>query len=266
MLVFWLTAMLCGMPAVQAADDFPGREVFPDVQIMELHQLYQRLNDVVVVDARTGYEFQTLHIKNALNIPLNSKFGKRVMALREKTSKPIVFYCNGHTCYKSYKAVHKAMYHKVDKVYAFDAGIFDWTNAHPEHAVLLGETPVKIDRLISKQSFKSRLIEPAEFRSQVKQSIVLDVRTRSQRAAAGLFPFQEQWVSLEKTKLLDKYIAQAKRTGKTLLVYDTVGKQVRWFQYYLEKKGLKNYFFMKGGADGYYKLLGKELAAITQSN
>jgi len=32
-------------------------------------------------------------------------------------------------------------------------------------------------------------------------------------------------------------------------VYDKVGKQTRWFQYYLEQQGLKDYYFLAGGAE-----------------
>ncbi|MEK7816390.1 MAG: hypothetical protein AAB294_06180, partial [Pseudomonadota bacterium] len=46
-------------------------------------------------------------------------------------------------------------------------------------------------------------------------------------------------------------IERAKKEKKTLLVYDQVGKQVQWFQYYLESRGLKDYYFMKGGAQAY---------------
>lgn len=33
---------------------------------------------------------------------------------------------------------------------------------------------------------------------------------------------------------------------------------MRWFEYYLRERGVKNYYFMKGGADNYYNLLAKQ--------
>lgn len=48
-------------------------------------------------------------------------------------------------------------------------------------------------------------------------------------------------------------MAEAKKARKTLLVYDKVGKQVRWFQYYLEQQGLKDYYFLAGGAEGFHE-------------
>ena len=54
-----------------------------------------------------------------------------------------------------------------------------------------------------------------------------------------------------------RYIRKAKEKGKTLFIYDEVGKQVRWLQYALEKEGIKNYYFMDKGATGYYKTITK---------
>ncbi|MDX1803386.1 MAG: glycerol-3-phosphate 1-O-acyltransferase, partial [Alcanivorax sp.] len=39
----------------------------------------------------------------------------------------------------------------------------------------------------------------------------------------------------------------------TLLIYDAVGKQVRWLQYMLEAEGVKDYYFMQGGAKSFYE-------------
>lgn len=251
----FIAVIFVSFPVHAGAEAFPGRKLYPDVPIIELEDLYKQIEDVVVVDVRSKYEYETIRVKGALHIPVSgTRFGKDVKKLRTKTSKPIVFYCNGHTCLKSYRATRRATTAKVERSYAFDGGIFDWARAYPERTVLLGQSPINVNDLISKDKFKKHLLEPAAFKSRIGPSaIVLDVRSRLQRNAAGLFAFDEKWVSLDKTAKLDLYIDRAKKEGKQLLVYDAVGKQVRWFQYYLEKKGLKDYYFMKGGAEGYYK-------------
>lgn len=100
-------------------------------------------------------------------------------------------------------------------------------------------------------------MSPEKFQKRVSKPnvLVLDVRSRLQRGGAGLFPFDEKFASLDNKEKLDRYINKARREGKTVLAYDAVGKQVRWFEYYLRKKGVKNYYFMKKGANGYYALL-----------
>ncbi len=254
--------MLLALPIAQAAkDEFPGRKIYPDVPTISVAELARRLNSVTVVDARTKYEYDTIHIAGSENILVSkTSFEDEVRALRERTKKPIVFYCNGHTCMKSYKAARRAMSAGIKDVYAFDSGIFDWTRANPKNAVLLGQSPVRVSDLISKKDFKKRLLSPAEFQKRVTRSnvLVLDVRSRLQRAGAGLFPFEEKFASLDNKEKLDRYLNKAKREGKTVLAYDAVGKQVRWFEYYLRKKGIKNYYFMKKGADGYVALLAKQ--------
>lgn len=236
-----------------AAEDFPGRSQYRDVTIIELNELGAKFDQVNVIDVRSEYEYNTLHIKGARHVPLDDLyFTDRLKKLIEKTGKPVVFYCNGHHCMKSYIAARKAHKAGIQRSSAFDAGIFDWVSAYPERAVLLGQSPVSPEKLLSKAEFEKHLLSPSRFNAMAKTSIVIDVRSRLQRAAAGLFPFEEQWVTLDNHALLDSYIAKAKKTGKPLLVYDGVGTQVRWLQYYLKAKGVKRYYFMRGGAEGYY--------------
>lgn len=245
-----------------AAEGFPGREKYPDVPYIELNELFANFDNYAIVDARSQYEFETLRIKGALNIPIaNENFGEQVLKLSTAIDKPFVFYCNGHRCMKSYIATKKALAAGVKKAIAFDAGIFDWTNTYPKHAELLGNSPVDPNHLISSKAFKSRLLDPDKFSEQIAnaggKSIIVDVRDMYQRAGIGFYPGLERWASLDDRQKLNRYIERAKRENKTLYIYDEVGKQVRWLQYALERAGLKNYYFMEKGARAYYDLLSK---------
>jgi len=265
LLAFFILAIVIAFPSVQATEqvkenkEFPGRAMFPEVQIYSLTDLYRQKDQVVIVDVRSKYEYETLRAKGALNIPVSSHdFGDQLRKLRASTDKPIVFYCNGRTCYKSYKASRKAIYYKVKNCFTFDSGIFDWAKAHPEEAVLLGNSPINVNDLINKNSFKAKLIDPEKFGFKVgSRTLVLDVRDRFQREAIGFFPGQERRVSLDQKEKLEKYFRKAKRQKKTLLIYDAVGKQVRWLMYSLQRSGITDYYFMKGGAKGYYDMLAK---------
>jgi len=235
-----------------ANDEFPMRVRYPDVQVISTVDLAKQFNEVLVVDVRSKYEFDTLHIKDAVNIPLETGFGEKVVKLRAKNNKPFVFYCNGKTCHKSYDAVLLADKARLDRIFAYDAGIFDWANAQPEKTVLLGRSPIVPADLIDEKSFKARLIEPKDFTARAgDKSMVLDVRDRVQRDTP-LFPFKEQRAQLDDMKKIDAVIEDARAQKKTLLVYDQTGKQVQWFQYYLESKGVKDYYFMKGGAQAHF--------------
>lgn len=250
----------------QAAEEgFPGRklEKYSMVKVVELEDLHRRRDEFVVVDARSSFEFDTLRIKGAVNIPVTSAgFEEAVRALRAQTDKPIAFYCNGHTCMKSYKAAKRAMAAGVKEVYAFDAGIFDWSRAYPDEAELLGKSPVDPNHLIPKKVFKAHLLDPDTFSDKAtstppKKRLIIDIRDTFQRAGIGFFPGIERWASLEDMDKLRKYFKKAKAQGRTLFIYDNVGKQVRWLQYELEAEGVKDYWFMEKGAKGYYDMIGK---------
>jgi len=242
---------------------FPGRPKYPEVPVMEKADLMKALQNVVIVDARSSLEFDTLRIKGAINIPVAGKdFEDQVKTLRSKTSKPIVFYCNGRTCMKSYIAVKKSTAVNVSDVHAYDAGMFEWAETYPEYAELLGKSPVNLHDIIPMNKFETRLLEPDDFSNKAyemgSKSLIIDVRDKYQRGAAGLFPGKERWVSLDKRQELINYIEQAKKDNKTLFIYDEVGHQVQWLQYALEQAKVSNYFFMSNGAKAYFAAMMKE--------
>jgi rhodanese-related sulfurtransferase len=252
-LLVWLSTTVL---AWAADKEFPGRDIYTDVSVIALQDLKKRLADVVVIDVRSEYEYQTLRIKDARNIPLASKdFVEQMGKLRVETDKDIIVYCNGKTCMKSYKAARKCNLHKIPNVYAYDAGIMDWAKAYPNDAVLLGKVLGNPKKLISKEMFQKHLLEPDAFGEKVSagDAIVLDVRDRFQRDALAIFPGRERRAYLDQTKKLNRYISKAKRERRPLLIYDAAGKQVRWFQYYLEEHGVRDYYFMKGGSHAYFK-------------
>jgi rhodanese-related sulfurtransferase len=259
---FLMIFVFTSVPTWAADNSFPGRveKKYKDVPVFEMKQLYEMMDKVVIVDTRSSLEYETLHIKGAYNIPVASNsFEQDLLKFREKTDKPIVFYCNGRTCYKSYIAVTKAMKINVDDTHAYDAGVFEWARAYPKNTILLGKSLVDANELITKDHYESKLLDPETFSIRVselgRKALVLDVRDKFQRAGIGFFPGNERWVSLDQREKLGRYIKQAVDKQKVLFIYDEVGKQVRWVQYALEQAGLKKYYFMDKGAKGYYAML-----------
>ncbi|MGD8783832.1 MAG: rhodanese-like domain-containing protein [Thioalkalispiraceae bacterium] len=249
--------------ANESGSGFPGRSKYPDVSIISKQDLKDKYNDVVIVDARSSLEFETLRIKDAINIPVASKtFIEQVKTLRNKTNKTIVFYCNGRTCMKSYKAVKTCNKNDIENTIAYDAGMFEWAKTYPEYASLLGESPIRESDIISKQKFQAHTLHPDAFADEIhkkgSQSLVLDIRDKYQRGAAGFFPGQELWASLDNREQLHRYIKQAKQDNLALFIYDEVGKQVQWLQYALEKENIQNYYFMDKGAKGYFEQMMSE--------
>lgn len=252
-----IAAVLASLALVSGSwantNPFPHREKFKDVPVVESAALLQKLPTVHVIDVRSKFEFDTLHIKGAVNIPLNkTTFAGKVAEFVKANPKPVVFYCNGGTCKKSYHAVQEARKGGVNGT-AYDAGIYSWAQTYPEHSVLLGKNPMDAHEFIDNNRYKSHFVDAHKFENMMgPKAMVLDIRDRIQRDLQ-LFPFKENRAELQDMESIKYYVRQAKSANKTLLVYDKVGKQVRWFQYLLEREGVKNYYFMKGGSEGYYE-------------
>ncbi|MFO8025039.1 rhodanese-like domain-containing protein [Thiohalophilus sp.] len=260
-----LSLLLLSVSPLQANDEFPGRSLYLDVKYITLDDLAKRYDDVVIVDVRSGYEYDTLHIKKAINISMtDADYMERMRQLREKNpNATIVTYCNGKTCMKSYKAARKAKQLGVENVVSFDAGIMDWAQNQPERSVLLGESPLDPGRLIPKSVFKQRLLDPQEFvsRANREKHMIVDARDPLQRAGYALFMGKERRASLADEKKMGELMAQAANSGKSMYIYDEAGKQVRWLMYRLEQQGVKDYYFMSGGTKAFYQQLRNDFAS-----
>lgn len=90
-----------------------------------------------VVDARSAAEYAEGHIKGAINVPYKEKSEKTADFDASKDSvdlsklptdkgAPIVAYCNGHDCWKSYKLASAAIKAGHKKVYWLRDGIPGW--------------------------------------------------------------------------------------------------------------------------------------------
>ncbi|WP_198264563.1 rhodanese-like domain-containing protein [sulfur-oxidizing endosymbiont of Gigantopelta aegis] len=242
--------MLISFPVFSDAG-FPGREKYPDIPFISLddfHEAYKN-DQYTVVDARSNFEFNVIQVKGALNLPLNDAlFTNKIHDIADKTGKTIVFYCNGRRCMKSYKAAIKS---NLEKVLVFDAGIFEWSQAYPDDTTFLGKSPMNPDDLISTSKLKEHIIPLDEFESLIMDSVLIDVRTLDMRRGSGLFLLADRSVPLDNKKKLERYLQKAIDEDKILLAYDNAGKTIRWLQYHLENKGIKRYYFMKGGAKYY---------------
>jgi len=251
-LVFTLVSSVC------FAEDFPYRKDYPDVSIVELEDLrtgYEN-GSIVIVDVRSTLEFETIHPKGAAHVTLSSAdFENNLKSFSEQNpGKKIAVYCNGITCLKSYKATQRAMEAGMDNVYAFDAGIPAWAIAYPADTVLVGKPITDPEKqLIPKSEFKKRTIDFNTFKEKATASNaqVIDARDPMQRTQK--FTEFNNILPVPLDKFIKNIIDKERMKDKQLLIIDQVGKQVRWLMYYLEDKGYKDYYFLKGGATAVFK-------------
>ena len=241
-------------------DGFPlrGKYAAMGLEMMELSTLAQRFDQVVVVDVRSKYEHETLRIADSVLIPLDDKnFLERIRELAAETSKPLVFYCSGPACEKSYQAALRARFNGLNEVFVFDTGVLEWAKEYPERTVLLGEPLGDASRLISSDRFRQCLLSPEEFIQRISDdpsAIVLDVRNALQRDGVSLLKYREQHVPLDNARLAE-WVRKAREEGVAMYVIDASGQQVQWLQYFLEANGLTDYWFMEGGARAYFDMI-----------
>lgn len=92
---------------------------------------------VPIVDTRVGNEYADAHVKGAKNVPYKEKSAKDVAfnakddqfdlaKLPADKNAPLIFYCNGPECWKSYKASKVASEAGWKKVQWLRGGFPEW--------------------------------------------------------------------------------------------------------------------------------------------
>jgi rhodanese-related sulfurtransferase len=246
-MVLAVLGVFVSVSASFAEEGFPLRAKFPKVKYITTDGLSREYSQAVIVDVRSDLEFDVIHINKALHVPVaQATFLKDLEKARSKENgKPVVFYCNGHSCAKAYEAAEQADHAGFKNVFAYDAGIHDWVKAHPEKTTLMGVSPAPKNKLISGEALAKRKISLAEFKKKAEgaKAVVIDIREPIQRKVIPPFPKLRNIPSDRLLSLLEK----GEFKNNDLLIFDAVGKQVEWLQYYLEKNGYNNYNFLKDG-------------------
>jgi hypothetical protein len=167
----------------------------------------------------------------------------------------------------------------MKNTYTFDLGIPGWAEQYPAETILLGKPiPESSVKFIPKSEFKKKTLAWDDFVALAGKPgvVVVDTRdpiqkgfmsrasedgmTAEMRAKVEEFrkKNKEMIARLGKRKVrpatfdqMLKFIINNKRYNtQKLLIFDQVGKQVRWLMYRLEEAGLHDYYFLKGGAVG----------------
>lgn len=256
-----VTVLVALAPGISSAQEgFPLRSVYRTVDFVSTEDLDTSYARVTIVDVRSAVEFGVIHIKKAVHLPVaRVDFVDRLEKLvKGDKGAALVFYCNGHTCAKSYKAVVKAQEAGFSNARAYDAGIFEWTQAHPDRATLLGKSPADPSKMISADEFQAHLLDKDDFAKLAVRgnAILIDAREPIQRKKTPEWAKKAQnWYAERLVQRLQSEWAKKQSKTKTFYIFDSAGKQVRWFQYHLEAQGFENYFFLDGGI---YSIYGKE--------
>ncbi|MBW2021024.1 MAG: rhodanese-like domain-containing protein [Deltaproteobacteria bacterium] len=237
---------------------FPYRSQYPNVPPISTEELASKYDagKVVIIDVRSKIEYNVIHPMGAIHLPVSKMTFVRDLGelIAQHPGKTFAFYCNGVTCLKSYEATKKAIKAGYQNCYVYDAGIPDWAIHYPEKTLLLGKpisNPEK--QLIPKSEFKKKCLSFEDFKAKATgpNTMVIDVRDHIQ--SSGKLPGLEDARSIPLDVFIPNFVERKAHQDKTLLIFDQVGKQVRWLEYYLVENGYNNYFFLKGGATAVIK-------------
>ncbi|MCK5536327.1 MAG: rhodanese-like domain-containing protein [Bacteroidales bacterium] len=273
------TFLLLGLPSVYANTSdtssdklYPNRKFYPQLSYISTEQMVNAVSKgkYNVVDARPTLAYSTLHIKEAENFSVGDKqFNEKIMLLINKNNKPIVFYCGGLACLKSYKASNKTIQElqKRDitrEVYTYDSGISAFAHASPEWVLKNGKEVSPENPLLDMTKIKKHAKSAADFTHAINtdeenQYIILDVREKNQQMLRKLFTFKrEKKLTLLNPEKMTIFLNTVKGSGKTLMVYGSVEKQIESLYPLIQTAGIKRWYYLEGGEVAYSKYMIKQ--------
>lgn len=94
---------------------------------VQAKELYDQ--GAVFVDVRNPRLYAKKHIPGAFHLDLKYNFDEVKLAAVAKKDRPVIIYCSGVKCSRSYRASEKAVSWGYSKVHYFRGGIVDWTKA-----------------------------------------------------------------------------------------------------------------------------------------
>jgi rhodanese-related sulfurtransferase len=248
---------LITLSTAMAADEdkFPLRKKWPDLTPISTPELAaaRAKKEAIVVDVRTSSEYEILHVEGSHHIP-HDRIGLKDDSLGGITKSPyklLVFYCNGTTCTKSYKAAEMAKLMGFEGVRVYDDGIFEWARAYPAESVFFGRKGTKelVEQyVIDEEGFEKGPWNVDTFRfidlAKSGDYQIVDIREPREKTE---YPIILPNLSEATLDQLVKRLEKGDFANARILVLDNVGKQVIWAKYYLDRYGIKEYSFLKGG-------------------
>ena len=97
------------------------------VSVQQAKELFDQ--GVIFLDVRSPRLYAKGHIKGTYHLDYKYNFDEEKLAGIAKKDQPLVIYCSGVKCSRSYRASEKAIEWGYTKVYYFRGGIVEWRKA-----------------------------------------------------------------------------------------------------------------------------------------
>ena len=97
------------------------------VSVQQAKELFDQ--GVIFIDVRNPRFYAKGHVRGAYHLDFKYNFDEEKLAAVAKKDQPLVIYCSGVKCSRSYRASEKAIEWGYTKVYYFRGGMADWKKA-----------------------------------------------------------------------------------------------------------------------------------------
>jgi rhodanese-related sulfurtransferase len=225
----------------------PFRAFYPDVATISTTELHERLFTLTLVDIRSRFEFEVVHIARSINLPLeDGSFAERIDRLKPVQEKiTVVLIGNDPDCSRAFEAALLAREHGLANLLVYDAGVYSWLHAYPDRTRLMGRSPARLEEVLPLISHQSRLVSFERFKRLAGESgaLVIDIRNVYQRRRVPA-ELEVRSISLE---ALLAAVGNRIWANRSLLIFDEDGSRTRWLQLFLRAGGFFDYAFLDGG-------------------
>ncbi len=123
-LVFSFSSSIVFASAADTPDNIPGTT---KVTAEDIPALYEKYDNLVIIDARIEKDRSGGHIEGAISLPdVDTTEATFKKAVPDKMT-PVVIYCNGVKCGRSVKSAKMALGWGYKNIYWFRGGWEEWT-------------------------------------------------------------------------------------------------------------------------------------------
>jgi rhodanese-related sulfurtransferase len=254
-------ALIAIVGPARAGVSSPFRAFYPDVATISTTELHERLFTLTLIDIRSRFEFEVVHIARSINLPLeDGRFAERIDRLKPVQEKiTMVLIGNDPDCSRAFEAALLARAHGLANILVYDAGVYSWLHAYPDRTRLMGRSPARLEEVLPLISHQSRLVSFERFKRLAGEpgTVVIDIRNiyQRRRVPAGL---EVRSISME---ALLAAVGNRIWANRSLLIYDEDGSRTRWLQLFLRAGGFFDYAFLDGGMNALPRSAQKPLDA-----
>ncbi|WP_455212649.1 rhodanese-like domain-containing protein [Kaarinaea lacus] len=126
-LVFCFVLLLFSSLVVAEKKDVPETlDGTTKVTAEEMIELIESADDLVVIDARKSSDREKGWIEGSVGLPNTDTNADSLSKVLTSKTTPVVFYCNGVKCGRSFESAKIAIAEGYSKIYWFRGGMEEW--------------------------------------------------------------------------------------------------------------------------------------------